>query len=61
MVLHADRNGYFFALDRVTGEHLVTSKFADSVNWAKDINAKGQPIRDSRKGFHRAGIAGLAQ
>ena len=26
MVLHADRNGYFFTLDRVTGEHLVTGK-----------------------------------
>ena len=49
MVLHADRNGYFYALDRVTGEHLVTSKFADSVNWAKDINAKGQPVRDVSK------------
>ena len=24
MVLHASRNGYFFTLDRLTGEHLVT-------------------------------------
>jgi alcohol dehydrogenase (cytochrome c) len=49
MVLHADRNGYFYALDRVTGQHLVTSKFAESVNWAKEINAKGQPVRDVSK------------
>ncbi|MDR3701912.1 MAG: acido-empty-quinoprotein group A [Candidatus Sulfopaludibacter sp.] len=49
MVLHADRNGYFYTLDRITGEHLVTSKFAESVNWAKEINAKGQPVRDVSK------------
>ena len=46
MALHADRNGFFFTLDRVTGEHLVTSKFSSAANWAKEINAKGQPVRD---------------
>ena len=35
LVLQATRNGYFFVLDRVTGEHLLTSKFAESANWAK--------------------------
>jgi alcohol dehydrogenase (cytochrome c) len=49
LVLHADRNGYFFALDRVTGEHLVTAKYSPTVNWVKEINAKGQPIRDPEK------------
>ena len=49
MVLHADRNGYFYALDRLTGEHLVTGKFSESANWAKSINAKGQPVRDIAK------------
>src|SRR6185437_7781480 len=49
MVLHADRNGYFFTLDRTTGEHLVTSKFSDAANWAKEINAKGQVIREVAK------------
>ena len=45
MVLHADRNGYFYVLDRLSGEHLLTSKFAASANWASGINAKGQPAR----------------
>ncbi len=49
MVLHADRNGYFYVLDRVTGEHLLTSKYSVAVNWAKDINAKGQPVRNPEK------------
>jgi alcohol dehydrogenase (cytochrome c) len=49
MVLHADRNGYFWVLDRTTGEHLLTSKFSDTVNWVKEINAKGQTIRNVAK------------
>ncbi|MEQ1948119.1 MAG: acido-empty-quinoprotein group A [Bryobacteraceae bacterium] len=55
MVMQASRNGYFFTLDRLTGEHLVTSKFGEAVNWAKGINAKGQPVRDPAKDFHPAG------
>ena len=55
MVLHADRNGYFYALDRVTGEHLVTSKFSEAANWVKEINAKGQTIRDPLKDSTVAG------
>jgi alcohol dehydrogenase (cytochrome c) len=55
LVLQASRNGYYFTLDRLTGEHLVTSQFSDTVNWAKGINAKGQPVRDPAKDFHIAG------
>jgi alcohol dehydrogenase (cytochrome c) len=55
LVLQASRNGYFFTLDRVTGEHLVTSKFSETANWAKGINAKGQPVRDPAKDFDIAG------
>jgi alcohol dehydrogenase (cytochrome c) len=49
MVIHADRNGYFYALDRVTGEHLVTSKFSSAANWAKGLNEKGQTLRNIEK------------
>ena len=49
MALHADRNGYFYVVDRTNGEHLLTSKFSDTVNWVKEINAKGQTIRDPKK------------
>ena len=55
LVLQASRNGYYFTLDRLTGEHLVTGKFGDAVNWAKGINAKGQPVRDPAKDFHAGG------
>jgi alcohol dehydrogenase (cytochrome c) len=49
MALHADRNGYFYALDRLTGEHLITGKFSKAANWAKGLNEKGQPVRNPEK------------
>ena len=55
MVLTASRNGYYFTLDRHTGEHLVTSAFSETVNWAKGLNAKGQPVREPAKDHHIAG------
>ena len=51
----ASRNGYYFTLDRLTGERLVTSTFSDTVNWAKGLNAKGQPVRDPAKDHHVGG------
>jgi alcohol dehydrogenase (cytochrome c) len=56
MVLTAARNGYFFVVDRVTGEHLLTSKFSESANWARpELNAKGQPVRVPEKDHHIGG------
>jgi alcohol dehydrogenase (cytochrome c) len=55
LVLQATRNGYFFVLDRVTGEHLLTSSFAKWNKWIKEINAAGQPVRDPAKDASAAG------
>ena len=49
MVLTAARNGYFFTLDRVTGEHLVTSKYGLLTNWADGLNKFGGPKHDPAK------------
>jgi acido-empty-quinoprotein group A len=49
LVAQANRNGHYFLLDRTNGEHLVTQAFIDSINWVKEINAKGQPIGDPTK------------
>ena len=48
MVVQASRNGYFFVLDRKTGEHLLTTPFIET-NWSTGINAKGQPVRNLAK------------
>jgi alcohol dehydrogenase (cytochrome c) len=55
LVLQATRNGHFFVLDRVTGEHLLTSRFSKWGKWVKEINKNGQPVRDPRKDASVAG------
>jgi alcohol dehydrogenase (cytochrome c) len=55
LVLHASRNGYYFTLDRVTGERLVSTRYSETANWAKEINKQGQPVRDAAKDFHVGG------
>ena len=49
IVMTAERNGYFFVLDRVTGEHLVTGKFGLHNNWALGLDEKGRPKRNPAK------------
>jgi alcohol dehydrogenase (cytochrome c) len=49
LVLTASRNGYYFTLDRVTGERLVTSKYGSATNWAGGLNKFGAPQRDPAK------------
>jgi alcohol dehydrogenase (cytochrome c) len=49
IVMTAERNGYFFVLDRVTGEHLVTGKFGLYNNWALGLDEKGRPKRNPGK------------
>lgn len=49
LVLTAARNGYFFTLDRVTGERLVTNKYGSATNWASGLNKFGGPQRDPAK------------
>jgi alcohol dehydrogenase (cytochrome c) len=55
LVMTATRNGYFFVLDRTTGEHLLTSKIGIVNNWASGLDAKGQPKRNPNKDATIAG------
>lgn len=41
LVSTASRNGYFYTVDRLTGEHIVTSKFGTATNWAKAMRPTG--------------------
>jgi alcohol dehydrogenase (cytochrome c) len=49
LVAQANRNGYFFVLDRTNGKSVLTTPFIDTLNWSKGLNAKGQPIPDPAK------------
>jgi alcohol dehydrogenase (cytochrome c) len=44
LVLHANRNGFFYVLDRVTGEYLNATRLVEKLDWASGIDAKGRPI-----------------
>jgi alcohol dehydrogenase (cytochrome c) len=43
VVLVANRNGFFYTLDRVTGEFLQAKPFV-KITWATGVDAKGRPI-----------------
>ena len=48
MLMQASRNGYFFVLDRTTGESLLTTNFGP-VNWSLGVDPKGRPIPNPDK------------
>lgn len=48
LLAQASRNGWFFVLDRKTGKNYVSSEFVKT-NWAKGVDAKGQPIPNPAK------------
>jgi alcohol dehydrogenase (cytochrome c) len=43
LLFHANRNGFFYVLDRSSGELLLAKPFA-RVNWAKEIGPDGRPV-----------------
>ena len=49
LVSTAARNGYFFTLDRVTGEHIVTAQYGATTNWSKGLRPNGAPEPNPEK------------
>jgi PQQ-dependent dehydrogenase (methanol/ethanol family) len=45
LLLHADRNGFFYVFDRTNGRLLLGEKFVRRLTWASGIGADGRPIR----------------
>ena len=48
VMLWANRNGFFYVLDRATGQFLLGKPFVD-VTWASGFDEKGRPMRISGK------------
>ena len=45
LVVHAARNGFFYALDRTNGSFVAGKQYVDQVTWTKGIDPKtGRPI-----------------
>jgi PQQ-dependent dehydrogenase (methanol/ethanol family) len=45
LLLHADRNGFFYVFDRTDGKLLLTEKFIRRMTWASGIGTDGRPLR----------------
>ena len=50
LLLHADRNGFFYVLDRTSGELLLAKPFLRRVDWATGVGADGRPRVTDPKG-----------
>jgi alcohol dehydrogenase (cytochrome c) len=45
LMLHANRNGFFYVFDRVNGALLLAKPFVRNLTWASGIGADGRPVR----------------
>jgi alcohol dehydrogenase (cytochrome c) len=44
VLLHANRNGFFYVLDRTNGELLRATRFVKTLTWAREIGPDGRPV-----------------
>ncbi len=55
-LVHFDRNGFGYTMDRVTGELLVAEKYDPAVNWATHVDMKtGRPQVVAKYSTHQNG------
>ena len=47
LLLQANRNGFFYVLDRTDGKFLLGKPFVKKLTWAKEIAANGRPVRNA--------------
>jgi PQQ-dependent dehydrogenase (methanol/ethanol family) len=43
LLVQANRNGFFYVLDRITGELLLAKPFVEQLTWASGIGSDGRP------------------
>jgi alcohol dehydrogenase (cytochrome c) len=48
LLVQANRNGFFYVLDRTNGKFLRATSFVEKLNWAKGVDASGRPILSGR-------------
>jgi alcohol dehydrogenase (cytochrome c) len=54
VICWANRNGFYYVLDRVTGEFLAGTAFVEQ-DWAKGLDAKGRPVPREESGVSKTG------
>jgi alcohol dehydrogenase (cytochrome c) len=48
LLLQANRNGFFYVLDRASGKFLRATSFVEKLNWAKGVDVSGRPVVSGR-------------
>ncbi|HVO97496.1 MAG TPA: PQQ-binding-like beta-propeller repeat protein [Bryobacteraceae bacterium] len=49
LLLHANRNGFFYVLDRTNGKLLLARPFVKKLTWAKEITPNGRPVLNANQ------------
>jgi alcohol dehydrogenase (cytochrome c) len=44
LLLQANRNGYFYVLDRITGEYLSGTPYVKQITWSSGLTPQGRPM-----------------
>ncbi|NNF12039.1 MAG: PQQ-dependent dehydrogenase, methanol/ethanol family [Gemmatimonadetes bacterium] len=55
VIVQAPKNGFFYVIDRVTGEFISGQAFADDVSWATHVDESGRPVETPQA---RYGVSG---
>jgi alcohol dehydrogenase (cytochrome c) len=48
LIAQANRNGFFYVLDRTNGKFLHATPFVEKLTWAKAVDAAGRPVLSGR-------------
>ena len=48
LLVQANRNGFFYVLDRASGKFLRATPFVEKLNWAQGVDASGRPLLSGR-------------
>ena len=63
LVVHAARNGFFYALDRINGSFIAGKQYVDQLNWTPGLDPKtGKPLNYDPAGnvqIYNAGSHGI--
>jgi len=47
VIMQASKNGFFYVLDRATGEFISGEPFVEGITWATGLDASGRPIESA--------------
>jgi quinohemoprotein ethanol dehydrogenase len=62
VILQANKNGFFYVLDRATGEFISGAPFVSGITWASGLDAKtGRPIEPHPVGFDASMVSPSTQ